>query len=106
MNKINDIFLELPEVKRIRELEKYLNNNLALAQKKEDLKLAQKKMVNAREYNQHKQYILYKEEYDKIYSEILDFPFVEEYLELLEEINHILLQFTGAIEDKINGFLK
>lgn len=106
MNKLKELFLELPEVKRVKELEKYINNNSALNEKINNLKLVQKKLVNAKEYNQHNQYILYKEEYDRIYCEILDFPFVEEYLELLEEINYILLQLTGTIEDKINEFLK
>ncbi len=106
MNKLTELFLELPEVKRIKELEKFINNNLTLNEKINNLKLIQKKLVNAKEYHQQKQYILYKEEYDKVYSEILDFPFVEEYLELLEDVNQLLNQVTGIIEDKINGFLK
>ncbi len=106
MSKLNKLFLELPEVKRIKELEKYINNNSILNEKINNLKNVQKKLVNAKEFNQQNQYILYKEEYDKIYSEILDFPFVEEYLELLEDVNQILLQTTGIIENKINKYLK
>ena len=64
--------------------------------------MLQKKMVNAKEYNQSKQYALYKKEYDTLYESVLDFPFVEEYLELLEDTNMLLKNLTKQIEERIN----
>ena len=63
-------------------------------------------MVNSKEFNQINQYKVYKEEYDTLYNEVLEFPFVEEYLELLEEANNTLLDICYIIENKINKELK
>ena len=41
----------------------------------------------------------YKKAYDIIYEDILDFPFVEEYLDLLDSTNEILKNITMQIEE-------
>lgn len=106
MNKLKEEFLNTDLVKRIQSLEKIIDNNPTLNEKLNSLKELQKKMVNAKEFNQINQYKAYKEEYDKLYAEILEFPFVEEYLELLEQANNILLDICYIIENKINKELK
>ncbi len=106
MNKLKEEFLNTDLVKRIQSLEKIIDNNPTLNEKLNSLKDLQKKMVNAKEFNQINQYKAYKEEYDKLYAEILEFPFVEEYLELLEQANNILLDICYIIENKINKELK
>lgn len=95
-------FLETPEIKRLKELEAVLDSNAQLDEKIFALKQKQKQMVNAKEYHQLKQYNAYSSEYHQIYQEILDFPFVEEYLDLLELVNNELLNITNIIEKKIN----
>ena len=106
MNKLKEEFLNTDLVKRIQSLENIIDNNPTLNEKLNSLKDLQKKMVNAKEFNQINQYKAYKEEYDKLYAEILEFPFVEEYLELLEQANNILLDICYIIENKINKELK
>ena len=106
MNKLKEEFLNTDLVKRIQSLEKIIDNNPTLNEKLNSLKDLQKKMVNAKEFNQINQYKAYKEEYDKLYAEILEFPFVEEYLELLEQANNTLLDICYIIENKINKELK
>ena len=106
MNKLKEEFLNTELVKRIHSLEKYIDNNDNLNSKLKELKNLQKKMVNAKEFNQMNQYKAYKEEYDNLYNEVLEFPFVEEYLELLEEANNKLLDICYIIENKINKELK
>lgn len=105
MNDLKQEILSLPEVKRIQELENYIDHNKELNQKLDDLKMLQQKMVNAKEYHQAKQYAEYKKQYNFLYEKILDFPFVEEYLELLEEVNQTLLNITNFIQNKINHYL-
>lgn len=105
MNKIKEEFENLALVKRIKELEHFIDNNALLNDLLNQLKETQKKMVNAKEFNQPKQYAIYKEEYDSIYEEILDFPFVEEYLDLLDEANQKLLEISNIIEKTINDKL-
>ena len=106
MNKLKEEFLNTDLVKRIHSLEKVIDNNENINSKLIELKELQKKMVNAKEFNQINQYKVYKEEYDDLYDEILEFPFVEEYLELLEEANNKLLDICYIIENKINKELK
>ena len=106
MNKLKEEFLNTDLVKRIQSLEKIIDNNPTLNEKLNSLKDLQKKMVNAKEFNQINQYKAYKEEYDSLYAEILEFPFVEEYLELLEQANNTLLDICYIIENKINKELK
>lgn len=104
-NRITEIkkeFLLLPEVIRIQELEKYIDNSGAINNKLNELKEKQKQMVNAKEYNQLNQYKIYLDEYNKLKTELLDLPFVEEYLELLEIVNEKLTGLTNEIEYKLN----
>lgn len=104
-NRITEIkkeFLSLPEVIRIQELEKYIDNNVSINNKLNELKEKQKQMVNAKEYNQLNQYKIYLDEYNSLKSELLDLPFVEEYLELLEIVNEKLTSLTNEIEYRLN----
>ncbi len=105
MNDIKQEFLELPEVKRIKELESYIDQNPKINSKLKELKQKQQQMVHAKEFQQHNQYHVYKKEYDSIYEELLDLPFVEEYLELLDIVNQTLVEFTSIIQKKINESL-
>ncbi|MDE6047274.1 MAG: YlbF family regulator [Anaeroplasmataceae bacterium] len=102
MNDLKEAFQQEAVVKRIHELENYIDTNIELKEKMQNLKLLQKQMVNAKEYGQSKQYALYNDEYQKLYQQILDYPFVEEYLDLLEEANQMLITVTNIIETKIN----
>ena len=96
--KIIDYFNELPEVKRLKELEPYIKNNEDINNKYIMMKDLQKKMVASREFDLINQYNEYKKEYEKIKNELLDIPFVEEYLELVDEINQLL----NNLSDEIN----
>ena len=101
-DKIKDYLNSLPEVIRIHELEGYIDNNEEIKARLKEMRLIQKQMVNSREYNQMRQYKLQRDEYEKIKAELLDLPFVEEYLELLDIVDNILLTLTNEIENKIN----
>lgn len=107
-NRIANIkkeFLLLPEVIRIQELEKYIDNNQSINNKLKELKEKQKQMVNAKEYNQFNQYKIYLDEYNTLKEELIDLPFVEEYLELLQIVNAKLDDVTDEIENKLNKII-
>lgn len=106
MNNIKNSLLETELVKRLKVLEQLLDQNDTLKKYMFELKEKQKQMVHAKEFNQPKQYEQYFNEYQRIYQQILDFPFVEEYLDLLEEANDILLTISGCIEKTINQALE
>ena len=105
MNKIINAFNELPISKRLHSLEEVIDSNEELNEKINLLKSKQKQMINAKEFNQWNQYAIYKKEYENIYNEILDYPFIEEYLELLKEANEILGNISYIIENEINNII-
>lgn len=106
MNKLIEGFNDLELVKRIKVLEEFLDKDLILSEKIAYLKSKQKQMVNAKEFDQWKQYAIYKKEYDALYNEIVEYPFVGEYLDLLNEANDILKNITNIIEKEINNYLE
>lgn len=106
MNDIKQAFLESEEVQRLQALEKVLDNNEQLQSLISKLKKKQKQMVNSKEFHQPKQYNTYKKEYEDLYSQIMDFPFVEEYIELLQKVNDDLSLVSQKIEDIINKKIK
>lgn len=105
IDNIKKEFLSYPEVIRIHELEKYIDSNQVINNKLIELKNKQKQMVNAKEFNQFNQYKIYLEEYNKIKGDLLDLPFVEEYLELLEIVNTKLTDLTAEIENKLSKII-
>ena len=96
-DKIIDYFNNLEEVKRIKELEPYIKNNKEINDKFIELKDIQKKMINAKEFNQINIYYELKKEYDKKKNELFDLPFVEEYLELVDIVNNMLNDLSNEI---------
>ena len=95
-------FQEMEEVKRIKELESYIDNNPKINELFLKLKTIQKQMVHAKEFNQYNQLKIYTEEYNKTKNDLMDLPFVEEYLELLEIVNNNLANITFQIENSLN----
>lgn len=106
VNDLKQALLELPTIKRIKELENFIDSNPKLNHLLDQLKMKQKQMVQAKEFHQQKQYSIYEAEYKALYNEILNYPFVEEYLDLLEEANTLLLDVSNIIEKRINSRLK
>ena len=96
-DEIINYFNNLEEVKRIKELEPYIKNNPEISSKFNELKSIQKQMVAAKEFDQINQYSVYKKQYDDIKNELLDLPFVEEYLDLVDYVNNILRNLSEEI---------
>lgn len=103
---IKAYFLSLPEVKRIRELEHYIDTNPEIQTAFAAVKAKQKQLVHAREFRQERQYEIYAKEYENLKEKLMDLPFVEEYLELLEQVNLLLKDFSLGVEEEIRAFLK
>ena len=105
MNRIEELknyFINLDEVKRLKELEPYIKNNKEINDKFTLLLEKQKQIVNAREFKQINQLKIYEEEYKKIKEDLYNLPFVEEYLELVELINNKLEELKFFLEKKLD----
>ena len=105
-DKIIDYLNSLEEVKRFKELDNYITRNKSINDKIVELNVIKKKMVNSKEFNQINQYSVYKKEYDSIYNEIINMPFIEEYLELKEYVINLLNDIKTDIEDRIEEIIK
>ena len=106
-NKLLDYFNNIPEVIRLKELKNYIESNEKIINKFDEIKNVQKQIVNARKFNQINQLKVYEDEYKRLNQELLDIPFVEEYLELMNYVDQMIKSFVKEVEyqidKKING---
>ncbi|MBQ6784059.1 MAG: YlbF family regulator [Acholeplasmatales bacterium] len=106
-NKLLDYFNNIPEVIRLKELKNYIESNEKIINKFDEIKNVQKQLVNAREFNQINQLKVFEDEYKRLNQELLDIPFVEEYLELMNYVDQMINSFVKEVEyqidKKING---
>ncbi len=106
-NKLLDYFNNIPEVIRLKELKNYIESNEKIINKFDEIKNVQKQIVNAKEFNQINQLKVYEDEYKRLNQELLDIPFVEEYLELMNYVDQMINSFVKEVEyqidKKING---
>ena len=106
-NKLLDYFNNIPEVIRLKELKNYIESNEKIINEFDEIKNVQKQIVNAKEFNQINQLTVYEDEYKRLNQELLDIPFVEEYLELMNYVDQMINSFVKEVEyqidKKING---
>ena len=101
-NKLLDYFNNIPEVIRLKELKNYIESNEKIINKFDEIKNVQKQLVNAREFNQINQLKVYEDEYKRLNQELLDIPFVEEYLELMNYVDQMINSFVKEVEYQID----
>ena len=101
-NKLLDYFNNIPEVIRLKELKNYIESNEKIINKFDEIKNVQKQIVNAREFNQINQLKVYEDEYKRLNQELLDIPFVEEYLELMNYVDQMINSFVKEVEYQID----
>lgn len=90
------------EVKRLLELERYIDTNETIKSEFAELKLIQQKMVQAKALDNFTAYNDYNNAYKVKMKNLLEAPFMEEYFELLEEVHGLLKIVSQTIESEIN----
>lgn len=98
IKSIND----LDFIKRLKELESIINKNDDINKSIEKMRDAEKKLVNAKYYGVKSDIELYEKELKNIEEEMSDIPFLDEYLELLEEAYLMVKNISLIIENEIN----
>ena len=101
-----DYYNELPEVKRLKELEPYYDNNKLISEILASMDELNKKMKVAYGNEDFLGYKSYKDEYYNKYQQLLDIPFVEEFKELIDIIYNRLDMTSKIIEDELKKNLK
>ena len=104
MNKIDKLVNEIANdtvVKRFNELEKVIDSDQLLKNDYNNLLELQKVMVNKRE-RKSKDLELAVNNYEEAKKNVLKYIIIEEYLDLLEEINYDLVLIQKIITEEIN----
>ena len=89
------------EIIRFKELEKVIDHDTKL-QKDFAILLELQKVMVQKEYKKDKKYKEAKEKYEKQKHKVMKYLLVEEYLDLLEDINNDLALIQTIIEQEIN----
>ena len=96
---------EIPEVKRIRELENSIDNNQKIKSLFDSYIKKQHEIVFAREHNAVPLEITATKELEEIKKKMLEIPLLDEYMDLLSTVNFMLQNVSKTIEEEINtGF--
>lgn len=107
MNKLNKLDILLNElsqdaiIKRFKELEKIIDNDKALQKEYTQLLDLQKVMINKRE-KKSKDLNKAINDYEKAKENVLKHFILNEYLDLLEEVNYDLGLIQKIISEEIN----
>ena len=96
---------EEPKIKRLKELEEYIDKDKDITSLLNMKKHISKEMVLARKLNLLNTYDEYKKEYDQIDDKIGNSLFVEEYMDLLNDAHNDLEIMTAYLEKNINKHL-
>ncbi|QWB96576.1 YlbF family regulator [Mycoplasmatota bacterium] len=89
-------------VKRYQQIETVINKDKTLKKNINKLKSIQKQLINAKEINKTEAINKFQSEFDQLLEEIESFPLMSEYLDLQEEINHMVKEVLQIIENQIN----
>ncbi len=100
--KIIDSIKANNKILRYQELEEIINSNKIIKENIDQLKALQKEIVHAKEYNKLQYLTKLESDYNTLNESIVKHPIMAEYLDLQEEINAFLQEFTNIIENGIN----
>lgn len=103
IERIKEEFLNLPEVKRLKELEGYIDSNPVIKNLFTELKAVQKKVIQYQESGEQNSYKLTLNDYNSLKNRLFDLPFVEEYLDLSENVDKKLENLCFEIEKELNN---
>jgi len=87
---------------RYKKIEEIITKDKFLKRLINELKAIQKQLVNAETLSKNEALILFKKAYEEKLSQIDEHPLLSEYLALQGDINYMLQEIVGIIEDGIN----
>ena len=88
------------QVLRFQELEMIIDHNVSIKQDFDKLLHLQKIMVQ-KEFKKESSYLEAKQDYDRQFEVMMQYPIIEEYLDLLDIINSDLNMIKKMIEEEI-----
>lgn len=103
MSKIKELITLIKDdetIIRFKELENIIDHNRSIKTDFDELLHLQKIMVK-KEFNKEKSFDQAKKKYDAQLNKVLQYPVIEEYLDLLDIINNDLSLIKSIIESEI-----
>ncbi|MGL4949907.1 MAG: YlbF family regulator [Anaeroplasmataceae bacterium] len=101
LDVLNNKISKIDTVAQLKKLEQIVDSNSNIEVEFNKLKDIQKRLVNAKHYKNNNVNLTEKE-YNAQKQYINDIPFVEEYLELLEEADNLINCIAKYIDSNIN----
>lgn len=89
-------------IQRYKQLEAIIMKDKKLKTEIQQLKVIQKQMVNAEHIGKTEAHKQFKSTYETRLEALYDHPLLSEYLALQSDINHLLQEIAGILEDGIN----
>lgn len=102
---LSDIEADLTII-RIKELERAINKNPEIEKLIEEMHDIEKKLVNSRFYRLKNASNDYLEELNNVKERLSNYPYVDEYLELIDEAYQTIKNICLIFEDEINNRIK
>lgn len=106
LDKLFEILDSDPNLKRLHDLEAYFDSNEDIVKLIKQKQNISKSIVQAKMMGLIETYKEYRNEYKKINEQIEDFPLLNEYIDLLEYYNDLLVSILDYLGNKINRSLK
>lgn len=101
MNNLLDFLKNTEELKKLQELNDYFYQNRELYDKIELMKELQRKYIVSKSKGDLEVASIAKKNYEDMVSEIIDYPFVEEYFDLLNLFHNTLELIEKEMEKEL-----
>ncbi len=105
MNSLDKLFTYFDNdqnIKRLHALEKAFDSDTEISKLINLKQEYSKQMINAKYLRLTNTYNDYREKYDQVNKKLMDYPFLDEYMDLLNYYNNLLKDIINYIETNVN----
>ncbi|MGL4952224.1 MAG: YlbF family regulator [Culicoidibacterales bacterium] len=96
-----ETLVELPEVGAFKQAEQKITNHEQIYHLREQIKLEQKAMVNAKHYAKLEAVVVHQQTIDQYEAELSDIPLWHQYQDLKDHVNELVQEIIYEIETEI-----
>lgn len=104
VNNIIELIKSDPKYNRFHEISLLINNDKKIKIKLSKIKNIQKELVNVIHLEKNNAIKALQREYESLMDELLEIPLLNEYLDLVNYYNDLILTIKDIIEGEINDY--
>lgn len=106
--KVDNVIIKLlkedPKLKRFQKMALVINEDQDIKNKINEIKNIQKEILNVKHLNKTNAIKALQKQYDGLMVELLEYPLLNTYLDLLNYYNELILTIKGIIESEIEQY--